>query len=198
MGTCSPPKHIHRHHIYLDHLADINHRFVCKTPLHKVMNSWGRTGVSSVKEGLHGQESGKKTRSGRASGRQAYPAFVLNLRCQFSEYDITFEVSKTIVEFKVCQNACLLGYHEVLFDSLDLCEVTLGDTETCILREDCVLLFQDWSKVLSFLNDVLEASWEQGLTAKQSAGELDLHLCFPWQCHHHVPSFPILACYILS
>jgi DNA mismatch repair ATPase MutL len=120
------------------------------------MNSWGRTGVSSVKGGLHGQESGKKTRSGRASGRQAYPAFVLNLRCQFSEYDITFEVSKTIVEFK------------------------------------------DWSKVLSFLNDVLEASWEQGLTAKQSAGELDLHLCFPWQCHHHVPSFPILACYILS
>ncbi|CAM6018985.1 unnamed protein product [Sphagnum balticum] len=105
----------------------INHRFVCKTPLHKVMNSWGRTGVSSVKGGLHGQESGKKTRSGRASGRQAYPAFVLNLRCQFSEYDITFEVSKTIVEFK------------------------------------------DWSKVLSFLNDVLEASWEQGLTAKQSS-----------------------------
>ena len=34
-------------------------------------------------------------------GRRAYPAFVLNLSCQLSEYDISFESTKTYVEFKV-------------------------------------------------------------------------------------------------
>lgn len=36
-----------------------------------------------------------------SSNKKAYPAFVLNLSCPLSEYDITFEATKTYVEFKV-------------------------------------------------------------------------------------------------
>jgi len=42
-----------------------------------------------------------------SSGRQAYPAFILNLSCQLSDYDITFEATKTYVEFKVVSSISL-------------------------------------------------------------------------------------------
>lgn len=40
-------------------------------------------------------------RGDTTSGRHLCPAFVLNMTCALSDYDITFEPSKTLVEFKV-------------------------------------------------------------------------------------------------
>ncbi|KAF5181679.1 Dna mismatch repair protein mlh3 [Thalictrum thalictroides] len=45
-------------------------------------------------KGAFGLQSGKRSRT------QAYSAYILNLRCPRSSYDLTFEPSKTTVEFK--------------------------------------------------------------------------------------------------
>ena len=37
-----------------------------------------------------------------------YPAYLLNFCCPRSSYDLHFEPSKTIVEFKVIQRICML------------------------------------------------------------------------------------------
>ena len=72
--------------------ADINKRFVQKTPVHKLLNSYYKTCYSAAQEAVAKASSARK---------QMHPAFVLDLTCPLSEYDITFEASKTIVEFNV-------------------------------------------------------------------------------------------------
>ncbi|XP_024544458.1 DNA mismatch repair protein MLH3-like isoform X1 [Selaginella moellendorffii] len=71
----------------------INRRFVVKTPLHKVLNSWPSTQIGC-------------------------PSFVLNLVCPHVDYDITLDASKSLVVFK------------------------------------------DWSPVLSFVEEILKQLWE--------------------------------------
>ncbi|XP_024392916.1 DNA mismatch repair protein MLH3 isoform X3 [Physcomitrium patens] len=73
----------------------INHRFVYKTPLHKLINRWGKNNARSA-----GGEPKRIEKLDTSLGKAAYPAFVLNLSCELSEYDITFEATKTYVEFK--------------------------------------------------------------------------------------------------
>lgn len=48
------------------------------------------------------------------TGRQTYPAYVLNLSCPPSKYDITFESTKTYVEFEVVlfTTHIFIGYGE--------------------------------------------------------------------------------------
>lgn len=75
---------------------DINSQFVCKGPIHKLLsqlairfehrNSWSADNESKNK---------KRDRS------QPCPAYILNLRCPRSLYVLSFEPSKTYVEFKV-------------------------------------------------------------------------------------------------
>ncbi|KAG0629472.1 hypothetical protein M758_1G106400 [Ceratodon purpureus] len=73
----------------------INHRFVYKTPFHKLLNRWGKSNAH-----IGGVESKGIEKVDTSLRRRAYPAFVLNLSCQLSDYDITFEATKTYVEFK--------------------------------------------------------------------------------------------------
>lgn len=87
-------------------LSDINHRFVQKTPLHKFLNRWGKSDAR-----IDGVESKRIEKVGTSLGRRRYPAFVLNLSCQPSDYDITFEATKTYVEFKVLpQFSCVFHF----------------------------------------------------------------------------------------
>jgi hypothetical protein len=82
--------------VIFNNLTDINHRFVHKTPLHKLLNCWGKTNAH-----VGGAESKRVDKVDMSLGRRAYPAFVLNLSCRPSDYDISFEATKTYVEFKV-------------------------------------------------------------------------------------------------
>ncbi|CAM6127895.1 unnamed protein product [Calypogeia fissa] len=75
----------------------INRRYVLKTALHKLINSYG----GKSKDSMGRFNSGEQGARGQVpSGRHLRPAFVLNLTCPFSDYDITFEAAKTLVEFK--------------------------------------------------------------------------------------------------
>ncbi|CAA6668687.1 unnamed protein product [Spirodela intermedia] len=60
----------------------INSRFVCRGPVHNLINS-----LASIHDM-------KRQRT------QGYPVYMLNLLCPLSSYDLTFEPSKTVVEFK--------------------------------------------------------------------------------------------------
>ncbi|OAE24388.1 hypothetical protein AXG93_4343s1580 [Marchantia polymorpha subsp. ruderalis] len=90
----------------LSGMFDINRRFVKKTPIHKLLNTWAQSKnndsralvVTSTQRGTY-----EKRGTGKQDGigdKHLFPAFVLNLICPLSEYDITFEASKTLVEFK--------------------------------------------------------------------------------------------------
>nr|XP_011461560.1 PREDICTED: DNA mismatch repair protein MLH3 isoform X2 [Fragaria vesca subsp. vesca] len=73
----------------------INSRFICKGPIHKLLNQLASSfecwdpGTAVV-----GSHNRKRSRP------QAFPVYVLNLSCPHSFYDLTFEPSKTYVEFK--------------------------------------------------------------------------------------------------
>ncbi|XP_058098596.1 DNA mismatch repair protein MLH3 isoform X3 [Magnolia sinica] len=74
----------------------INSRFVCKGPIHKMINNMAASSECSL--ALWKGESELQNR--RRHKMQAYIAYMLNLCCPQSSYDLTFEPSKTIVEFK--------------------------------------------------------------------------------------------------
>ncbi|KAJ0967778.1 hypothetical protein J5N97_024695 [Dioscorea zingiberensis] len=69
----------------------INSRFVCKGPIHNLLNSLAASLQSFTENKSH---NGKRPRT------QTYPAYILNISCPISLYDLTFEPSKTILEFK--------------------------------------------------------------------------------------------------
>ncbi|XP_065856516.1 DNA mismatch repair protein MLH3 isoform X2 [Euphorbia lathyris] len=73
----------------------INSRFVCKGPIHKLLNQLA-TGFGR----LDPWEVNSISQKGTRSKPQACPAYVLNISCPRSLYDLTFEPSKTYVEFK--------------------------------------------------------------------------------------------------
>lgn len=83
--------------VFLNQISDVNSRFICKGPIHKLLNqlaakfdlsnSWKPT-TDSVFE--------KQNRC------HLIPTFILNLNCPRSYYDIvTSDRSRTTVEFKV-------------------------------------------------------------------------------------------------
>ncbi|MCL7024487.1 hypothetical protein MKW94_003808 [Papaver nudicaule] len=73
----------------------INSRFICKSPIHKLLNN-----LAASLNSLDTWEDALEPRSGKRCKLEAYPAFILNLRCARSSYDLTFEPSKTLAEFK--------------------------------------------------------------------------------------------------
>ncbi|XP_038722366.1 DNA mismatch repair protein MLH3 isoform X4 [Tripterygium wilfordii] len=73
----------------------INSRFVCKGPIHKLLNNLGTRTVC-----LDQWKANRGSLKGKRSTAQALPAYMLNLLCPHSLYDLTFEPSKTFVEFK--------------------------------------------------------------------------------------------------
>ncbi|PKU73063.1 DNA mismatch repair protein MLH3 [Dendrobium catenatum] len=77
-------------------VSDINARFVCKGPIHNLINSIATNFHSTTAKKRDSSENHCRKRQ----KTQGYPAYLLNLCCPMSSYDLTFEPSKTIVEFK--------------------------------------------------------------------------------------------------
>ncbi|KAH7566166.1 hypothetical protein JRO89_XS08G0108900 [Xanthoceras sorbifolium] len=74
----------------------INSRYICKGPIHKLMNH-----LAACFESLDSWKVNSGSRKGKRKNRsQAYPAYILNLSCPQSLYGLTFEPSKTYVVFK--------------------------------------------------------------------------------------------------
>ncbi|XP_028081915.1 LOW QUALITY PROTEIN: DNA mismatch repair protein MLH3-like [Camellia sinensis] len=74
----------------------INSLYICKGPIHKLLNELVTRFNSSDL-----QEANMKLQNGKRSRSQTYETYILNLSCPRSWYDITFEPSKTSVEFKI-------------------------------------------------------------------------------------------------
>ncbi|KAM1933300.1 hypothetical protein ACFX15_017625 [Malus domestica] len=76
-------------------LADINSRFVCRGPIHKLLNQLANSfEFWDPGKAIDGSKNRKQSRP------KAFTAYVLNLSCPRTFYDLTFESSKTYVEFK--------------------------------------------------------------------------------------------------
>ncbi|XP_022741001.1 DNA mismatch repair protein MLH3 [Durio zibethinus] len=73
----------------------INSRFVCKSPIHKLLNS-----LATSFESLDPEKANNWTKKGKRSRSQVFPSYIVNVTCPPSFYDLTFEPSKTYVEFK--------------------------------------------------------------------------------------------------
>ncbi|XP_020091760.1 DNA mismatch repair protein MLH3 isoform X3 [Ananas comosus] len=74
----------------------INSRFVSKGPIHNLLNSMAASFQCSLAQKSDKLEFQSKKRQ-RTLG---YPAFLLNLCCPISSYDLNFEPLKTVIEFK--------------------------------------------------------------------------------------------------
>ncbi|XP_019054912.1 PREDICTED: DNA mismatch repair protein MLH3 isoform X2 [Nelumbo nucifera] len=73
----------------------INSRFICKGPIHKLLKDVADSYMClDLWKGSSGSQNGKRNRP------QTYPTYILNFCCPRSSYDLTFEPSKTFVEFK--------------------------------------------------------------------------------------------------
>lgn len=73
----------------------INSRFVCKSPIHKLVNQLAKEfEYVNARRSIDGLQKGKRSRS------CAGPAYILKLSCPRSLYDLSFEPSKTSVQFK--------------------------------------------------------------------------------------------------
>jgi hypothetical protein len=82
-------------------LKDINSRFVSRSPIHNILNNLAASfqlSIMRTNEEMDGQ-------SRKRQKTDVYPAYLLNFCCPRSSYDLHFEPSKTIVEFKVIQRA---------------------------------------------------------------------------------------------
>ncbi|CAM0953083.1 unnamed protein product [Alopecurus aequalis] len=78
----------------------INSRFVSRNPIHNILNNLAASFQSSImrtNEEFDGQ-------SRKRHKTDIYPAYLLNFCCPRSSYDLHFEPSKTIVEFKDWQS----------------------------------------------------------------------------------------------
>ncbi|XVF18152.1 hypothetical protein REPUB_Repub10bG0187600 [Reevesia pubescens] len=76
-------------------ISDINSRFVCKGPIHKLLNN-----LATSFEPLDPEKAKNWTKKGKRSRSQVFPSYIMNISCPPSFYDLTFEPSKTYVEFK--------------------------------------------------------------------------------------------------
>ncbi|XP_021275335.1 DNA mismatch repair protein MLH3 isoform X4 [Herrania umbratica] len=109
----------------------INSRFVCKGPIHKLLNN-----LATSFESLDPEKANNWTKKGKRSRPQVFPSYILNISCPPSFYDLTFEPSKTCVEFK--DWASILAFIEKTIQLLRRKNIHsangLGQAET--LKED--------------------------------------------------------------
>ncbi|KAI6671606.1 hypothetical protein NL676_006491 [Syzygium grande] len=73
----------------------INSRFVCKSPIHKLVNQ-----LAKEFEYVNARRSNNGLQKSKRSRSCAGPAYILKLSCPRSLYDLSFEPSKTCVQFK--------------------------------------------------------------------------------------------------
>ncbi|KAL6601611.1 hypothetical protein ACP70R_044831 [Stipagrostis hirtigluma subsp. patula] len=74
----------------------INSRFVSRNQIHNMINNLAASFQSSMTK--RDEEIGVQSRKRQKA--DVYPAYLLNLSCPTSSYDLHFEPTKTIVEFK--------------------------------------------------------------------------------------------------
>ena len=82
----------------------VNGRLVLKTRIHKLVNKMLRnSAIFKRKYGSNDTSPNIESKSVfvKSPGRQIerYPVFVLNVKCPLTKYDITFDPSKTLIEF---------------------------------------------------------------------------------------------------
>ncbi|WVZ62846.1 hypothetical protein U9M48_012542 [Paspalum notatum var. saurae] len=80
----------------------INSRFVNRNPIHNMVNNLASSFQSSIRRNEEIEVQSRKRQK-----TDIYPAFVLNFCCPRSRYDLHFEPTKTIVEFKDWQAVLL-------------------------------------------------------------------------------------------
>ncbi|KAJ1288358.1 hypothetical protein BS78_02G083600 [Paspalum vaginatum] len=80
----------------------INSRFVNRNPIHNMINNLASSFQSSIRRNEEIEVQSRKRQK-----TDIYPAFVLNFCCPRSRYDLHFEATKTIVEFKDWQTVLL-------------------------------------------------------------------------------------------
>ncbi|WVZ65790.1 hypothetical protein U9M48_015097 [Paspalum notatum var. saurae] len=80
----------------------INSRFVNRNPIHNMLNNLASSFQSSIRRNEEIEVQSRKRQK-----TDIYPAFVLNFCCPRSIYDLHFEPTKTIVEFKDWQTVLL-------------------------------------------------------------------------------------------
>ncbi|OEL36020.1 DNA mismatch repair protein MLH3, partial [Dichanthelium oligosanthes] len=76
--------------------TDINSRFVNRNPIHNMLNNL----ASSFQSTIIRRNEEIDVQSRKRQKTDIYPAFLLNFCCPRSSYDLHFEPTKTIVEFK--------------------------------------------------------------------------------------------------
>jgi len=76
---------------------DINSRFVNRNPIHNMLNNL----ASSFQSSIMRTNEEIDVQSRKRQKTDVHPAFLLNFCCPRSSYDLHFEPTKTIVEFKV-------------------------------------------------------------------------------------------------
>ncbi|RDX87164.1 DNA mismatch repair protein MLH3, partial [Mucuna pruriens] len=74
---------------------DVNSQFVCKGPIHKLLSQ-----LAIRFEHLNSWNTDNEFQNKKRTRSQPCPAYLLNLSCPRSLYDLVFEPSKTYVKFK--------------------------------------------------------------------------------------------------
>ncbi|XP_042518085.1 DNA mismatch repair protein MLH3 isoform X2 [Macadamia integrifolia] len=129
-------------------LRDINSRFVCKGPIHKLLRN-----LACSDKCLDLWKRETEPQYGKRTRPQAYPAYILNLCCPKSSYDLTFEPSKTVVEFKDWVPVLAFVEHSIKQfwqqipiqeDTVHACEA-LGGYEICREEDKIALPAHDMS-----------------------------------------------------
>ena len=80
----------------------VNGRLVLKTRIHKMINKELTNSAIFKRKYPSSPAIVNKSVFVKSPGRQLerYPVFVLNIKCPWTKYDITFDPSKTLIEFK--------------------------------------------------------------------------------------------------
>ncbi|XP_075655898.1 DNA mismatch repair protein MLH3 [Castanea sativa] len=128
----------------------INSRFVCKGPIHKLLNQ-----LATRFECLDSWAVNDGSQNRKRSRSQAYPAYILNLICPRSLYDLTFEPSKTYVEFK--DWGPILAFTEKAIQRFWKDNLAFGESishATDIIRKD--KMWREVDDIISAEEDFLE------------------------------------------
>ncbi|XP_003214488.2 DNA mismatch repair protein Mlh3 isoform X2 [Anolis carolinensis] len=75
----------------------VNNRLILKTRLHKLIDFLLRK-QSTICKTKNGSLQSSPAR--HRSGSEAYGVFVINVKCQYDEYDVCLEPAKTLIEFR--------------------------------------------------------------------------------------------------
>ncbi|KZV47150.1 hypothetical protein F511_16992 [Dorcoceras hygrometricum] len=128
-------------------MADINSRFVCKGPIHKLLNQ-----LATKFDVLNSSNSSAGSQSVKRSKGQMGPVFILNLNCPRSYYDIVVsEQSRTSVEFKAVQAT--------------ICEERISIySRVQFILNFARFLDMEWGPVLSCIKNSVMNLWTENLS----------------------------------